>query len=440
MSSPNAPITGVVRLRGTHARASSSSNTLSHRPHLRPSARHHVYEAESPNREEHDVDPSEGPFPFKAYEMLEDKALTTYVQWHQERGSHGLLIPNIGAFVEYALPKHFPGVKKSTTQAFYTHWNNKFRQGHPELLPEVTRRPDRGVKTSTRQDAVQKQPATTPDSGSQPLNLLELQEWINRLENDFNEIKNENIQIRNENNQLKRENNHLKNEVLELKYRQSASEGRLDKVETQLQDVMRELSARSVGGGLLNSVGDPGLGVLAFNNNFRTNEAGNHSGILDGFMLKPQIGAYDGGNSQALALHPRTSISNDTINPALLGQPSHRQSSGFDLAANPGIFLSYSSGHSAPGGHISQPFLMQGTSQNSLAPTPLVDPIFRHPQTSIPSISAPSFAHNAPTVTFTNQSPTPIQASGSRGFSSRRGPLGAMLRVPPLPPPNGPSR
>lgn len=271
MSSPNAPITGVVRLRGTHARASSSSNTLSHRPHLRPSARHHVYEAESPNREEHDVDPSEGPFPFKAYEMLEDKALTTYVQWHQERGSHGLLIPNIGAFVEYALPKHFPGVKKwgsfqkqlsnygfekqdrSTTQAFYTHWNNKFRQGHPELLPEVTRRPDRGVKTSTRQDAVQKQPATTPDSGSQPLNLLELQEWINRLENDFNEIKNENIQIRNENNQLKRENNHLKNEVLELKYRQSASEGRLDKVETQLQDVMRELSARSVGGGLLNS-------------------------------------------------------------------------------------------------------------------------------------------------------------------------------------------
>lgn len=44
--------------------------------------------------------------------MLEDEAMATYVQWHQERGLYGLLIPDIDAFVENALPKHFAGVKK----------------------------------------------------------------------------------------------------------------------------------------------------------------------------------------------------------------------------------------------------------------------------------------------------------------------------------------
>lgn len=274
MSSPDAPTTGAVRRRGTHARRPSSSNTLSHHPYPRPSARQHVYEAESPNREEHEAGPSEGRFPFKAYEMLEDEDMATYVRWHQERGLYGLLIPDIDAFVENALPRHFAGVKKwgsfqrqlnnygfekqdrSTTQAFYTHWNNKFRQGHPESLPEVVRKPDQAVKTSSRQDAAQTQPATTPDvgsPGSQPLSQLELQARIIRLEKDLNDIKNDHSRIINENNQLKHENNQLKNEVLGLKHRQSASEGRLDRLETRDQEVTREVAARFVGGGSLNS-------------------------------------------------------------------------------------------------------------------------------------------------------------------------------------------
>lgn len=44
--------------------------------------------------------------------MLEDEDMATYVRWHQERGLYGLLIPDIDAFVENALPRHFAGVKK----------------------------------------------------------------------------------------------------------------------------------------------------------------------------------------------------------------------------------------------------------------------------------------------------------------------------------------
>lgn len=256
----------------------------------------------------------------------------------------------------------------------------------------------------------------------------------------MNDIKNENRRIINENNQLKHENDQLKNEVLGLKHRQSASDGRLDQLETRVQEVMRELAARSVGGGSLNSVGDPGLGVAAFDDNFRTNEAGNNSGILDGFALKPQTGVYNCGNSHALGLHPGTGISYDTINPASFGQPFHHQSSGFDPTANPGISLSYSGEHSTPVGFLSQTFLIQGTSQNGSASMHAVDASSRHPPTLNPANARPSFAHNAPTVTVTNQSPNRFQASGSPGVIGRRGPLGAIFRVPPWPPPNGPGR
>ncbi|KAG8925642.1 hypothetical protein FRC00_003798 [Tulasnella sp. 408] len=413
--------------------------------------------------------------------MLEDKDMATYVHWHQERGLYGLLIPDIDAFVEHALPKHFAGVKKwgsfqkqlnnygfekqdrastidfSTLEltsflnptlpshrAFYTHWNNKFCQGHPELLPEVIRRPDRAVKTSSRQDAVQNQPATTSDVcsvGPQPSSQLELQARIIRLENDLNDIKNEYRRMINENNQLKHENNQLKTEVLGLQRRLSVSEGRLDQLETNVQDVMRERAARPVGGGLLNSVGDRGLGVEVFNDNFRPNEAGNNSGILDGSALKPQTGVYNFGNSHVPSLRPGTTISDDTINPTMLGQPFHRQSSGFDPTANPGISLSYPGEHSTPVGSLPQTFLIQDASQNGSAAMHAVDASSSHLPTSFTSANArPSFAHNAPTVTVTSQSSIRFQASGAPGVLGRRGPLGAIFRVPPWPPPNGPER
>lgn len=299
------------------------------------------------------------------------------------------------------------------------------------------------MKTSSRQDAAQTQPATTPDvgsPGSQPLSQLELQARIIRLEKDLNDIKNDHSRIINENNQLKHENNQLKNEVLGLKHRQSASEGRLDRLETRDQEVTREVAARFVGGGSLNSVGDPGLGVAAFDDNFRTNEAGNNSGILDGFALKPQTGVYSCGNSHVLGLHPGTGTSSDTINPASLGQPFRRQSSGFDATANPGISLSYPGEHSTPSGSLSQTYLMQGASQSGLATMHAVDASLRHPPTCTPANAKSSFTHNAPTVIITSQSPTRFQASGSPGGLGRRGPLGAIFRVPPWPPPSGPGQ
>ncbi|KAG8895972.1 hypothetical protein FRC00_006691, partial [Tulasnella sp. 408] len=226
MSSLNAPITGGVRSLSTHALRSSSSKTLPHVHHSLPSTRSHIFEAESPNGEEHNAGTAEGRFPSKVYAMLEDKAMAPYARWHQVGELYGFFVPDVTAFVTYVLPKYFRGETRSSTEAFYVHWNNKFRPGHPELLPEVTSKPDRAMKTSTRQGAVQRQPDSAPDvrdTGSQPLSLLELHARISRLENEITEIRNESKQVidqlKRENGGLKDENDELKDEVRELRDR-----------------------------------------------------------------------------------------------------------------------------------------------------------------------------------------------------------------------------
>lgn len=293
------------------------------------------------------------------------------------------------------------------------------------------------MKTSTRQGAVQRQPDSAPDvrgTGSQPLSLLELQARISRLENEITEVKNESRQVID---QLKRENDELKDEVRELRDRQSVSEGRFGNMETQVQELTRRLAATSIGGDLLNSVGHHGSGVAAFNNNFQTNEAGNPSGTLSGFSFKPQIGAYGGGASQHVSLHTGNGPLYDTIDPALLRQPCHPQSRGFDSATNSGISLSHSGGHTTFGGPFQQPFWTPSALQSHPGALQPVFPSSVNQQTSVPATGAPSFAHNTLPVTYTSPIPARPQASNSPGGSGRRAPLGAMYQVPPPARPSG---
>lgn len=292
------------------------------------------------------------------------------------------------------------------------------------------------MKTTTRQGAVQRQPDSAPDvrgTGSQPLSLLELQARISRLENEVTELKREN-------GELKDENGELKDEVRELKDRQSVSEGRFGNMETQVQELTRRLAATSIGGGLLNSVGHHGLGVVPFNNNFQTNEAGNPSGTLSGFSFKPQIGGYGGGASQNVPLHTGNGALYDTINPALLRQPCHPQPRGFDSAMNPGTSLSHSGGHTTLGGPSPQAFWVANALQSHPGTLQPGYASSLNQQTSVPATGATSFAHNTLPVTFTNQIPARPQASNSPGASGRRAPLGAMYQVPPPARPYGSDR
>ncbi|KAG9051157.1 hypothetical protein FS837_011272 [Tulasnella sp. UAMH 9824] len=404
-------------------------------------------EANSPNREETSADTAEGRFPYKVYEMLEDKAMTPYARWHQSGDFYGFFVPDTNAFATYVLPKYFQGETQSSTQAFYVHWNNKFRSGRPELLPEVIPKPDR-VKTSTRQGAVQRQLDSAPDvrgTGSQPLSLLELQARISRLENEITEsrqvidqLKRENDELRDENDELRDENDELKDEVRELRDRQSVSEGRLGNVETQLQELTRSFAATSIGGGLSNSVGHHGSGVMAYNNNFQTNGAVNPSSILNGLPFQSQIGANGGGASQHVPLRAENGAPYDTINPALLGPPFHAQSRGFDSATNRGISLSHSGGHTTHGGPVPQTFWVTTAQQSSPNTIPPVYPSSVNQQTSVPATGAPSFAHNTLPVMYTNPFPVRSQASNSPGASGRREPLAmGAYQVPPPARPSG---
>lgn len=166
---------------------------------LQPSTPAHL--ALSPNSEASDGSPG---FLYTLFGVLGDVTLEPWIHWHKDEG---LFIPNVVEFVKRVLCIHFPGMKggwksfqkqmsnygfvkrdRNSKQAHYVHWENKFRKGSPELLPEVQPRPK--GSTSTFQNTVQVDPLppNTP-AVPEPLGQPNLGDVVEALEKRVAELE-----------------------------------------------------------------------------------------------------------------------------------------------------------------------------------------------------------------------------------------------------------
>ncbi|KAG8912206.1 hypothetical protein FRC01_005224 [Tulasnella sp. 417] len=261
-SVPNAPLALVEDDPGEH---NTDIALFSGPPSL-----HNPY----PNSHEQKLPPGKQ-FPLKLYRMLEDETAKPYVRWIKTKHGDAIFIPDTEAFVTNAMPVYFHEMtqwnsfqkqlgnygfeKQERGKALYAHSGNKFRQGRPDLLPEVTRRPIGQIRACSRQKRLSTPMVPTAGRAAP--------EFRNQI---YSHI---------EKDQLEHENNELKVKILELESelegsqeRQSAVEGRLQVVENQLHvteqrllemenrllELSKKLQGVSAGGAAPDSVVDPG--------------------------------------------------------------------------------------------------------------------------------------------------------------------------------------
>ncbi|KIO17091.1 hypothetical protein M407DRAFT_33253 [Tulasnella calospora MUT 4182] len=216
--------------------------------------------------------------------FIQDETLNHYVGWSKSKDRDAFLIPDIEAFVAYALPKHFKEMKqwgsfqkqlnnygferqdRGPDKALYVHSGDKFRQGRLDLLPDVRRRPT--CQTPARSG--QKRPSTplTPTGDSSTVKFGSQKDLPLRS------------------NKLEYDNEWLITEVLELKRKLESSEKRLRTAESRLEVTENQLQITErrrlemqnqlfelfgtperapIGDGASNSVVDPGPAQLVGN-------------------------------------------------------------------------------------------------------------------------------------------------------------------------------
>ncbi|KIO23937.1 hypothetical protein M407DRAFT_26638 [Tulasnella calospora MUT 4182] len=219
--------------------------------------------------------PSGKRFPFKLYSMLQDKTVERYVMWTKAEQKDALLIPDLEAFVANVLPKHFKEMKKwgsfqkqlnnynfqredrGSGKALYTH--SQFRRGHPELLPDVGRRPKCQIPACPGQERRSTPIApiagsTTPESGSQ----TDPPSHCDQVEYDNEGVKLEILQLKRELESSEEGRAAMEVRLQVAESRLHETEQQLLRMEIQILELSKMLEQRSIGDGTLNCVGGPG--------------------------------------------------------------------------------------------------------------------------------------------------------------------------------------
>ncbi|KAG8916093.1 hypothetical protein FRC01_003386 [Tulasnella sp. 417] len=196
-------------------------------------------------------------FPFKLYSMLEDGAVKRYATWSKIGNRDALFIPDVEAFIANVLPKHFKEMKKGADKALYTHVEDKFQRGHPELLRYVRRGANgqTSARPKQKRHSIPIAPAatsTSPESGSQndssshkdqsQCNTEGLELKILKLESDLesSEERRSAIEVR----------------LQAATTRLQEAEERIMRMENQMAELSKILEQRSTGDSTLDSVGD----------------------------------------------------------------------------------------------------------------------------------------------------------------------------------------
>ncbi|KIO17088.1 hypothetical protein M407DRAFT_33252 [Tulasnella calospora MUT 4182] len=213
--------------------------------------------------------PSGKPFPFKVYDMLEDKPMMPYVRWIKSGDRDAFLIPNIEAFIVNVIPKHFKEMNqwasfqkqlnnygfekqdRGAGKALYAHLENKFRKGRPDLLPEVLRRPHWPTKACKRQvlrPARRRPPTPIAPTAPQP----ESQIYPDSREIQLESRKALEMKILELGRELKNSTttqSTMENRLQATEDRLLNTEDRLWQVEHQLLELLKRLEGTPVGAG-----------------------------------------------------------------------------------------------------------------------------------------------------------------------------------------------
>lgn len=243
--------------------------------------------------------------------------MTTHINWHPEGG---LFVPNIERFAARVLPVHFPEMKawgsfvkqlnnygfekrnRSTTEAWYSHWDNKFWTGYRALLPQVLRRPKVLPLQFTVQDPPLA-PSNTPPAAimvPQPSNQPDSAHRISELE-----------------------------KLLEVTCAKvSRMEDQLRKMDALVQNLSNQLSALSIGSGSADSqahTGPPGGAVsnqYPANGACHTNDRQDGGGTSQGAYSQMRVGMPFGAMDTTPDHQPPAAPTQPSTNTSSAG-PSH---------------------------------------------------------------------------------------------------------------------
>ncbi|KAG8987034.1 hypothetical protein FRB90_003642 [Tulasnella sp. 427] len=194
-------------------------------------------------------------FPYKLYAALEDKAMQRYIMWYTEGDQHGFYIPNLDEFHKHVLPKHFKDIKqwpgsflkqlsnygfkkaaRSVRDARWYHKLGNFRQGCPNLLPEVKKSgdqepPHEHITQGPPGPGVYPVPWIIPPAFGQPPSY----NWVQQMQWQMDSLKNELDLLKGRVNRLESRNEELKTWNEELKTRNEALEDAADQLRTTIR-------------------------------------------------------------------------------------------------------------------------------------------------------------------------------------------------------------
>ncbi|KAG9044510.1 hypothetical protein FS837_008039 [Tulasnella sp. UAMH 9824] len=365
--------------------------------------------------------PPGGQFPQKLSLMLKDQDMAKYIQIY---GSNGFRIPNIMAFAENVLPKHFPDQNQWGSfqkQLSNYGYKKKDRDKNSGIWIQVrSTNPSAALRRSKcpppRSTVQELRPATPAASSSivQPQDQSDLYMRMIHLEDKLSATESE----------------------LE------ATRGRLSEVEGQLKTMMNFVQEMSKTMATLFAGNTPSHPVAY---------CGPVAGpVDDGFPAKQVITSSVNHYEPTLKIPSNTHISRpsqnnsshrgvetttDTINPAFLSQqPPNLQHPSFGPLRTPAPTLPPAVGQHTSGKDSPQPILFCGWMENDTGPMDF-DP-FGQQQNVSPSTGAQNFASTSATA-FEAQAPPPPRNPSSPRTLSKRAYHGGMEPVPPPPPPRG---
>ncbi|KAG8953102.1 hypothetical protein FRC04_003049 [Tulasnella sp. 424] len=358
--------------------------------------------------------PKCGQFLGKLNAMLADDAMKDYIAWRRVEDLDGLFIPNIEAFVENALPEHFPemnqwgsfqrqlsnyGFRKKgrdKTKGFYIHSDKKICRGRPYPPPEAMR----WAKAAKPQHPAQEHPlAADSPAVPQPPCQPDTYARIDHLEEQLETTKSE----------LKATQNLV-----------SKMAKRLEMLETQLRNLPYQLGAMFIGDGSPDQQVDNGPVGGAVDNDYSLPGAGDPNGIDHGVVPKASIGIHDDGSSQGLPPYPVMELMTYETNDLPHQQPPTPQPSTDTSFAGPPSTFPQSSGQTAV--EVPAP---QG-SEMPTCPTNFESPTFWNwafvlLQEAGLAAAGQSSSPNASASASTNHAPGPSQSSDStRALGGRR--------------------
>ncbi|KAG8906496.1 hypothetical protein FRC01_007999, partial [Tulasnella sp. 417] len=174
--------------------------------------------------------------------MLEDETAKPHIGWIKTKHGDAISIPDTEAFVANAMPVYFKEMTQGQGKALYAHSGNKFRQGRPDLLREVTRRPNGQIRACSRQKRL-----STP--------MLPV---AGRASPENNELKVKILELESELESSGERHSVVEGRLQAVENQLHVTEQRLLEMENQLLELSKKLQGVSARDAALDSVVDPG--------------------------------------------------------------------------------------------------------------------------------------------------------------------------------------